>query len=97
MRFIKTLITKVMARIEHKKFIPTPAEASEGATPMSKIEILNSIAAYKLQNPKKYETKKEALFARYGLALEEEVPEVAPDANDIEIAKIAKKLKKDTK
>lgn len=88
------LINNIMARIEHKKFVPTPAEAVEGAVPMTKLEVIESLAAYKLQNPTKYEVKKAALFARYGLALEDEVADVAPDQNDIELAKLTKEAKK---
>lgn len=79
-----------MAEIENKKFVPTPAEATMGATPMTKAEVIESLANYKKQNPVKYETKKEALFARYGLTVDA-VPELVPDANDVELVKLAKK------
>ena len=48
--------------------------------------------AYKAQNPTKYEQKKEALFARYGLSLDEEVV-VEPDENDKELVALKKALK----
>ena len=81
MNFIK-LIKRFMARIEHA---PIPMDDKAGA--------LEAIAAYKKQNPVKYEAKKEALFARYGLALEEEVQEI-PDENDLELEAIKKKVTK---
>lgn len=83
-----------MGRIEHKKFVPTTAEAVSGATPMTKLEVLNALAAYKLQNPVKYEAKKAAMFARYGLDEKEEKAPVEPDANDIELAELTAKAKK---
>lgn len=94
---IKKIINYIMGRIEHKKFVPTPAEAVSGATPMTKLEIVKSLAAYKLQNPVKYEAKKAALFARYGLDLADEQTPDAPDANDIELEALTKKVKKESK
>ena len=76
------LIKKIMARIEHK---PIPKD--------DKAEALEAIAAYKKQNPVKYEAKKEALFARYGLTLEEE-PQEIPDTNDLELEAMKKKVTK---
>ena len=81
MNIIK-LIKIFMARIEHKP-IPTDDKASA----------LEAIAAYKKQNPAKYEMKKEALFARYGLTLEEE-PQEIPDSNDLELEAMKKKVTK---
>lgn len=82
-----------MARIEHKKFVPTPEEARLGATPMDKLQIIESLEAYKKQNPTKYEAKKEALFARYGLSLEEEAQPAEPDESDKELTTLKKKAK----
>jgi hypothetical protein len=93
MNLINKLKTIFMARIEHKKFAPLPNEIAEGATPMSKLEVIESLSKYKLQNPVKYEQKKEALFARYGLTLEEE-KETVPDANDLELEALKVKAKK---
>lgn len=59
------------------------------------MEALRAIAAYKKQNPVKYEAKKEALFARYGLDLENE-PEEIKDENDVELEELAKKVVKKT-
>ena len=72
-----------MARIEHK---PIPKD--------NKAEALEAIAAYKAQNPVKYEQKKAALFARYGLDVEVDSVEREPDANDIELEAIKKKVTK---
>jgi hypothetical protein len=82
-----------MAKLALRKFRPTPADASEGATPMDKAEIIEQLAKYKLQNPVKYEAKKAALFARYGLT-EDAVPEPVKDASDIELETLKAKAKK---
>ena len=82
-----------MARIEHKKFAPLPNEVREGAVPMTKLEVIEALAAYKLQNPTKYEAKKAALFARYGLE-QDAVVEPEPDANDLELEALKTKEKK---
>lgn len=71
-----------MARIEHKQ-IPKDDKAAA----------LEAIAAYKKQNPVKYEAKKAALFARYGLTTEEE-PQEIPDSNDVELEAIKKNVTK---
>jgi len=71
-----------MARIEHA---PIPKDDKAAA--------LEAIAAYKKQNPIKYEAKKEALFARYGLTVEEE-PQEIPDESDLELEAIKKKVTK---
>ena len=55
--------------------------------------VIASLEAYKKQNPEKYEAKKEALFKRYGLNVEDEKVEV-PDASDVELAEIKKKVTK---
>jgi hypothetical protein len=90
------LFKKIMAKIDSRKFKPTPEEVRAGAAPMDKAEIVEALAKYKQQNPAKYEAKKAALFARYGLSLSEEVEET-PDESDKELAalkvKVAKKAK----
>lgn len=93
MKLINKLKQLFMARIEHKKFAPLPNEIAEGATPMSKLEVIESLAKYKLQNPVKYEQKKAALFAKYGLALEEE-KEIMKDESDIELEALKESVKK---
>lgn len=55
--------------------------------------VLAALENYKKQNPTKYEAKKKALFARYGLNIEEEKQEVK-DANDIELEVIKEKVTK---
>lgn len=72
--------------IAQRKFKPLPEEEVQGAVPMAPVEIIEALKAYKQQNPAKYEAKKEALFARYGLtvAVEPQLEEV-PDANDLEL------------
>ncbi len=74
-----------MAKIEHK---PIPKDDKSAA--------LEAIAAYKKQNPVKYELKKKALFARYGLNVVEDSASVEPvlDANDIELEAIKEKVTK---
>lgn len=84
---------KTMAKIAMRKFVPTPAEAVEGATAMSKEEIVEQLAKYKAQNPVKYEAKKAALFARYGLT-EEAIPAPVADAGDVELEALKAKVKK---
>jgi len=80
---IKNLIKKLMARIEHR---PIPKDDKAAA--------LEAISAYKAQNPVKYEQKKEALFARYGLDSVKDSVEVPDDANDIELKELKKKVSK---
>lgn len=72
-----------MARIEHK---PIPKDDKAAA--------LEAIAAYKAQNPIKYEQKKEALFKRYGLDVVKDSVEKTPDENDVELEAIKKKVTK---
>lgn len=86
------LIKRLMTKIEHKRFVPDPAGKAMGEQPMTKEEVVESLMAYKAQNPTKYEQKKEALFARYGLSLDEEVV-VEPDENDKELVALKKALK----
>jgi hypothetical protein len=87
-----------MAKLQARRFVPTPEDAKQGAQPMTKEEIITALEAYKKQNPTKYEMKKEALFKMYGLLPEEEAVSV-PDANDVELAEIKKAVtkKKDAK
>jgi hypothetical protein len=79
------LITKIkslfMATLEYS---PIPANDKSVA--------LEAIARYKAQNPVKYAQKKEALFAKYGLNIEDEP--VTEDAEDLELKEIAKKVSK---
>jgi len=82
MRLLKAIKNKIMARIE---YTPIPKDDQMAA--------LKAIAEYKKQNPMKYEQKKEALFARYGLDVEDE-PEEVKDVNDLELEVIAKKVTK---
>lgn len=70
-----------MARIEHK---PIPKDDKAAA--------LEAIAAYKKQNPVKYEQKKAALFATYGLDMIEDSVEEIPDENDKELEALKKKV-----
>lgn len=72
-----------MARIEHK---PIPMDDKAAA--------LAAIAAYKVQNPVKYEQKKKALFKMYGLDEVADSVEPVEDASDIELKEIAKKVTK---
>lgn len=81
------IIKKLMAKLAMRKFVPTPQEVKEEkAVPMDKIEIIEALKNYKVQNPIKYEAKKEALFKKYGLTIEEEpMLETVPDAADLEL------------
>lgn len=56
-----------------------------------KSEVLMALAAYKRQNPAKYEAKKEALFKKYGIEIE---PVEEIDAEIVNLEKAAKKAKK---
>jgi len=87
------LIKTIMAKLVTKRFVPTPEEAGQGEQPMSKIEVLESIMRYKKQNPAKYLLKKEALFARYGLDINDEPVELK-DAEDEELEAIKKRVTK---
>jgi hypothetical protein len=83
MNLLKIIQRLFMAKIEHR---PIPKDDKSAA--------LEAIAAYKKQNPVKYELKKAALFARYGLDVIEDSADVVPDANDVELAKIKAKVTK---
>jgi hypothetical protein len=85
MRLLEVIKHKLMARIE---YTPIPKE--------DKVAALEAIAAYKKQNPVKYEQKKEALFARYGLTVADE-PQEIPDAADVELEAIKKKVTRSKK
>jgi len=82
-----------MAKLATRRFVPTQEEAMQGEQPMSKIEVLESIMRYKKQNPAKYLLKKEALFARYGLDINDEPAELK-DAEDEELEAIKKRVTK---
>lgn len=90
---IINLIKYIMAKIDVRRFIPTQEETQKGIQPMTKEEILEALAKYKVQNPTKYAQKKEELFARYNLK-PEEIPEVKKDADDIELEELKAKIKK---
>lgn len=84
-----------MAKLNTRKFKPTPEEIEQGAVPLEQIEILEALKKYKTQNPAKYEAKKEALFARYGFTLEDAPKlDVEPDESDLELEELTKKTKK---
>lgn len=85
-----------MTKINLRKFVPLSNEVVEGAIPMTTPEIVESLIAYKKQNPIKYEQKKAALFANYGL-VDEEVQAPEPDANDIELKAIKERVTKKAK
>lgn len=57
-----------------------------------KAAALEAIMNYKKQNPVKFELKKEALFKKYGLEVEE--LEEVKDETDIKLEKLKKKLTK---
>lgn len=72
-----------MAKLEHA---PIPKD--------DKAKALEAIAAYKAQNPKKFEAKKEALYARYGLDAVKDSVEPVEDENDKELKELKKKVTK---
>lgn len=76
---------------ENRRFVPTPEEAARGAQPLATSEIIEALARYKLQNPAKYEVKKQALFKRYGIEIE---PVAEIDEEIVKLEKAAKKAKK---
>lgn len=80
-----------MANTENKRFVPTPEEASRGVQPMATSEIIEALARYKVQNPAKYEAKKEVLFKKYGIEVE---PVEEIDAEIVKLETAAKKAKK---
>lgn len=83
MNILKAIANKVMGRIENT---PIPKEDKAAA--------LAAITAYKAQNPVKYEMKKEALFAKYGLDAVKDSVEPVEDANDVELKELKKKVTK---
>lgn len=72
-----------MARVEH---LPIPKDDKAAA--------LEAIAAYKAQNPVKYEQKKEALFARYGLDSVKDSVDPVEDESDVELKELKKAVAK---
>jgi len=90
------LIKTIMAKLQTKRFLPTQEEKAQGEQPMSQVEILEALTKYKVQNPTKYAQKKEALFARYGLDLNDE-PEELKDENDKELEQLKEKITKKSK
>lgn len=58
-----------------------------------KAAAIAALEAYKKQNPKKYEQKKEALFKYFGLDATEEKQE-EKDASDVELEVIKEKVTK---
>ena len=84
MNILKAIKNKLMPRrIEH---VPIPKDDKAAA--------LEAIAAYKAQNPVKYEQKKEALFKRYGLDAVEDSVDPVEDDNDKELKALKKKVTK---
>lgn len=88
------LINNIMAKINKRRFVPTPEEAALGHQAMSQAEVVTYLMAYKAQNPKKYAAKKEALFAKYGLDAQDE-PEELVDEEAVELEAIAEKVAKE--
>lgn len=80
-----------MANTENRRFVPTQEELAQGKSPMEKSEIIEALARYKVQNPAKYETKKEVLFKKYGIEVE---PVAEIDAEVVKLEEAAKKAKK---
>ena len=91
---IKKIKELIMAKLNTRRLVPIGEELQQGAVPMDKVEILEALARYKVQNPAKYEAKKAALFARYGLKDEEEIADEELDESDVELAELTKKAKK---
>jgi hypothetical protein len=83
MKLLHTIKNKIMARLV---YAPIPTDDKAAA--------LEAIAAYKKQNPVKYEMKKAALFARYGLDTVEDSVDETPDENDIELEAMKQKVTK---
>ena len=73
-----------------KKFKAGQADLEAGVGQMDNTEIINALIAYKKQNPVKFEEKKEALYAKYGL---NEIPQEVED----EVVKELEEKKKNTK
>ena len=74
-----------MAKIGFNYFRQTTPDGQVVELP--KLEIINALKAYKAQNPKKFAAKKEALFARYGIAdaIKEEMEVILRDESDEEL------------
>jgi len=86
MNILKTIKNKLMARLQH---MPIPQD--------DKAQALEAIAAYKVQNPVKYEMKKEALFAKYGLDAVKDSVDAVEDDNDKELKALKKAVTKTKK
>lgn len=82
-----------MAKLNTRRFVPEPEDLQKGVQPMDKVEIIEALMAYKKQNPVKYAAKKAALFARYGLNIEDEPVELKDEA-EVELETIKAKVKK---
>jgi len=93
---MNNLIKAIMAKLNTKRFVPTPEEAQQGVQAMDKTEILESLMRYKAQNPVKYTAKKEALFAKYGLDLNNEPVELK-DEEEVELEAIKASVTKKAK
>lgn len=80
---IKTIITMAKIGFNYFRAVTSGGQVTE----LPAIEIINALKAYKAQNPKKYAQKKEALFARYGIAdaIREEMEVILKDENDEEL------------
>lgn len=58
-----------------------------------KSHAIEALINYKRQNPAKFEAKKEALFARYGISLDTDI-DAPKDETDVLLEKAAKATKK---
>ncbi len=83
-------LINTMATMHMKKFKAAQADLESGVGQMDNTEIINALIAYKKQNPVKFEEKKEALYAKYGL---NEIPQEVED----EVVKELEEKKKNTK
>lgn len=74
-----------MAKLAFKYFRQVTPDGQVVELP--KEEIINALKAYKAQNPKKFAQKKDALFARYGIAdaIKEEMEVILKDETDEEL------------
>ena len=61
---------------------------------LPKQEVIDALLAYKRQNPAKFEAKKEALFARYGIELGTPIEEKPLDETEVLLTKAKSKLNK---
>lgn len=82
---IKNIINKIktMAKIQLQ-----PIDANDKAA------AIDALMAYKKQNPAKFEAKKVALYAKYGLSEDTEIE--TKDSSDIELEKAKAKVTKKT-